>query len=228
MLEINSSGNYSCFQYRRHRHGKLTFPEVFVKRSKLNSCPIGLNISSLESHSNSEGEATLVWMEIPIFDLGRTYIWYCRMCCLELSGHVSWAYWVLRVGFHMGTGISAVFPKWVTCVRVRYWILAHRAHRVPVPRCHGYSRVNYVIIVSLFIVILMYLHLFILICLPLGGTHKKRLEFETPTNATNHCVCFHPVSHLINSKCEDFGPLHMNLREGLRAREVDRMGVGRD
>ena len=45
------------------------------------------------------------------------------------------------LGFRTGTGIPAVFPKWVTQVRVRYWILAHRAHRVPVPRCHGYSRV---------------------------------------------------------------------------------------
>ena len=59
------------------------------------------------------------------------------------------------VGFRTGMEIPAVFPKRVTRVRVRYWILAYRAHRVPVPRCHGYSRVNYVIIVSLFMVILI-------------------------------------------------------------------------
>jgi hypothetical protein len=57
---------------------------------------------------------------------------------------------------------------------------------------------------------------------------KTRSEFETPTNATNRRVCFHSISHSINSKREAFGPLPMGLREGLRAREEGRMGVGRD
>ena len=132
-----------------------------------------------------------------------------------------------QIGFRTGTGIPTVFPKRVMRVRVRYWILAHRAHRVPVPWCHGYSRVNYIIIGSLFVVILISI-LFFCIYLPLGGTHKKRSEFETPTNATNRRVCFHPASHSINSKREAFGPLPIGLREGLRARELGRMGVGRD
>ena len=49
---------------------------------------------------------------------------------------------------------------------------------------------------------------------------NKRSEFETPTNATNHRVCFHPTSHSINSKHEAFGPpydLLIGLREGLGA-----------
>src|ERR1700722_12696821 len=37
------------------------------------------------------------------------------------------------LGFRTGTVIPAVFPKRVTRVRVRYRILAHHAHHVPVP-----------------------------------------------------------------------------------------------
>jgi hypothetical protein len=90
----------------------------------------------------------------------------------------------LRLGFRTGTVIPAVFPKRVTQVRVRYWILAHR---VPVPRCHGYSRVNYIIIVSIFLITLIsiFLNHFIF-------SKVKRSEFETPTNATNSRVCLHP------------------------------------
>ena len=57
------------------------------------------------------------------------------------------------LGFRTGTGIPAVFPKRVTRVQVRYWILAHHAHRVPVPRCHGYSQVNYLVVVSFLCII---------------------------------------------------------------------------
>jgi hypothetical protein len=49
---------------------------------------------------------------------------------------------------------------------------------------------------------------------------NKRSEFETPTNATNHRVCFHPTSHSINSEHKAFGPpydLLIGLREGLGA-----------
>ena len=59
----------------------------------------------------------------------------------------------LYVGFCTGTGIPMVFPKWVTRVRVWYWILAHCAHHIPIPQCHGYSRVNYLVVVSFLCII---------------------------------------------------------------------------
>ena len=109
----------------------------------------------------------------------------------------------------MGMGIPTVFPKRVTQVWVQYWILAHCAHRVPIPRCHGYSQVNYVIMVSPFIIILISILMFYL---PLEGA-KKRSEFETLTNVTNRRVWFHPTSHSINNRHQAFGPLPMGLRE---------------
>ena len=50
---------------------------------------------------------------------------------------------LLLIGFRTGTVIPAVFPKWVTRVRVWYWILAHHAYRVPVPQYCGYAWVNH-------------------------------------------------------------------------------------
>ena len=90
----------------------------------------------------------------------------------------------------------------------------------------GIAQVNYVIIVSPFIVILISIFKFKFIFLL--EAHQKRSEFETPTNATNCRVCFHPISHSINSKHEAFGPPLMGLMEGTRAGKVGRMGVGRD
>ena len=37
------------------------------------------------------------------------------------------------LGFKTGMGKPVVFPKWVTQVRVQYWILAHR----DTPRTHA-------------------------------------------------------------------------------------------
>ena len=109
--------------------------------------------------------------------------------------------------YRTGTGIPAVFPKRVTRVRVRYWILAHHTHCVPIPRCHGYSRVNYLVVVSFF----MYYFYCYFSNLPLD---RKWSEFQTPTNATNCCVCFHLTSHSINSKREPFGPTYGCQEQG--------------
>ena len=75
----------------------------------------------------------------------------------------------VQLGFRTGTGIPAVFPKRVMQVWVRYCILAHRAHRVPVPQCHGYSQVNYLVVVSFF----MYYFYCYFLNLPLENVDKK-------------------------------------------------------
>ena len=130
-----------------------------------------------------------------------------------------------NLGFHTGMGIPTVFPKWVTWVQVQFWILAHHAHCVPVPWCHGYLWVNYVIMVSPFY---NYSYLYFNILSSSWKCTKKWLEFETPTNTTIYHVCFYSTSHSINCKHVAFGPLPMGLREGLRARKEGKMGVGRD
>ena len=93
----------------------------------------------------------------------------------------------LLVEFRTGMVIPMVFPKRVMRVQVRYWILAHRAHCTPVPQCHRYSWVNYIIIVSIFLIILISIFLIHFIF-----SKVKRSEFETPTNVTNSRVCLHP------------------------------------
>ena len=118
---------------------------------------------------------------------------------------------ILRNQFRSITmGIPVVFPKWVTQVRVQYWILAHHAHCVPVLQCHRYSQVNYVITVSLFY---NYFDLYFNILSSSQRHTKKQSEFETLTNTMNHHVWFHPTFHLINNRHEAFGPLPMSLRE---------------
>ena len=58
-----------------------------------------VEISALKSHSNIEGDATLVRTKIPIFALGRIHLWYCGMdvarirractgCCRCVTYHV--------------------------------------------------------------------------------------------------------------------------------------------
>ena len=52
-----------------------------------------------------------------------------------------------------------------------------------------------------------FIYLFPCIFLPFEGVDEKWSEFQTLTNATIRCVCFHLTSYSINSKCEAFMPL---------------------
>ena len=73
---------------------------------------------------------------------------------------------------------------------------------IPVLQCQGYSQVNYVAMVILSLSILICISKILLSSKVSHPKTMEQSEFETLTNATNHHVCFHPASHLINSKCE--------------------------